>query len=81
MERHVSNAAAIASWLETHPAVTRVIYPGLESHPQHDLAIRQMRGGGGIVTFFIDGGLEAARAMLERCRVSRWPRALAASRA
>jgi len=69
MERHVSNAAAIASWLETHPAVTRVIYPGLESHPQHDLAIRQMRGGGGIVTFFIDGGLEAARAMLERCRV------------
>lgn len=69
MERHVSNAAAIASWLETHPAVTRVIYPGLESHPQHDLAIRQMRGGGGIVTFFIDGGLEAARAMLERCRI------------
>ncbi|MGB5622519.1 MAG: cystathionine gamma-synthase [Gammaproteobacteria bacterium] len=69
MERHVSNAAAIASWLETHPAVTRVIYPGLESHPQHDLAIRQMRGGGGIVTFFIDGGLDAARAMLERCRI------------
>jgi len=69
MERHVSNAAAIASWLETHPAVTRVIYPGLESHPQHDLAIRQMRGGGGIVTFFIEGGLDAARAMLERCRI------------
>ncbi len=69
MERHVSNAAAIASWLETHPAVTRVIYPGLESHPQHDLAVRQMRGGGGIVTFFIDGGLDAARAMLERCRI------------
>jgi len=69
MERHVSNAARIAGWLETHPAVTRVIYPGLESHPQNDLAIRQMRGGGAIVTFFIDGGIEAARAMLERCQV------------
>ncbi|MGD8976594.1 MAG: PLP-dependent aspartate aminotransferase family protein [Gammaproteobacteria bacterium] len=69
MERHVSNAARIAGWLETHPAVTRVIYPGLESHPQNELAIRQMRGGGAIVTFFIDGGIEAARAMLERCRV------------
>jgi cystathionine gamma-lyase len=69
MERHVGNAARIAAWLETHPAVARVVYPGLESHPQHELAIRQMRGGGGIVTFFIDGGLEAARAMLERCRV------------
>ncbi len=69
MERHVSNAARIAAWLETHPAVTRVIYPGLESHPQNELAIRQMRGGGAIVTFFIDGGIEAARAMLERCQV------------
>ncbi|MGB5211390.1 MAG: PLP-dependent aspartate aminotransferase family protein [Gammaproteobacteria bacterium] len=69
MERHVSNAGAIANWLEAHPAVTRVIYPALESHPQHELAIRQMRGGGGIVTFFIAGGLDAARAMLERCKI------------
>jgi len=68
MERHNDNAGAIAAWLEGHPAVERVIYPGLASHPQHDLAGRQM-GGGGIVTFFVRGGLEAARQVLERCRV------------
>ena len=68
MERHTSNAAAIAAWLEDHPVVERVIYPGLESHPQHALARRQM-GGGGIVTFFVRGGLEAARRVLERCRI------------
>jgi len=68
MERHVENAAAIAAWLEDHRAVERVIYPGLESHPQHDLARRQM-GGGGIVTFFVRGGLEAARKVLENTRV------------
>ncbi len=68
MERHVRSAAVIAGWLEGHPAVERVIYPGLSSHPQHDLALRQM-GGGGIVTFFVRGGLEAARGVMERCRI------------
>lgn len=68
MERHTANAAAVAAWLDTHPAVERVIYPGLASHPQHGLAQRQM-GGGGIVTFFVRGGLAAARQVLERCRV------------
>ncbi len=68
MERHTRNAAVIASWLEGHPAVERVLYPGLESHPQHGLARRQM-GGGGIVSFFVKGGLEAARRLLERCRI------------
>lgn len=69
MERHVENAAAIARWLARRPQVERVIYPGLDSHPQHALAMRQMGNGGGIVTFFIRGGLDAARHVLERCQV------------
>ncbi len=70
MERHCRNAAAIAQWLENDQRVDRVIYPGLESHPQHALARAQMQGsGGGIVTFFIKGGLPEARSFLERCNV------------
>jgi cystathionine gamma-lyase len=69
MERHCSNALAVASWLERDPRIARVIYPGLPSHPQYELAMRQMSGFGGIVTFFIDGDLERARTFLERCRV------------
>lgn len=66
MERHCSNAHSLAEWLEAHPAVARVRYPGLPSHPQHELAKRQMRGGGGMITIHLKGGLEAARQMLER---------------
>ena len=69
MQRHCDNAARIAAWLEGHPRVSRVLYPGLESHPQHELAKRQMSRFGGIVTFFIEGGLTEARSFLERCRV------------
>jgi cystathionine gamma-lyase len=70
MRQTSENALAIAQWLESHPAVTRVIYPGLPSHPQHELAKRQMQNGfSGIVTFFIKGGLEPARRFLERCRL------------
>jgi cystathionine gamma-lyase len=69
MERHCRNALEIARWLEKHAKVERVIYPGLESHPQHALAKSQMSGFGGIVTFFIKGGLEESRAFLERCRI------------
>jgi len=70
MERHCSNALRIAEFLEQHPAIERVYYPGLASHPQHSLARRQMRGGyGGIVTAVLRGGLEAARRALERCRL------------
>jgi cystathionine gamma-lyase len=69
MERHCSNALAIAEWLERDRRVGRVIYPGLPSHPQHELAMRQMSGFGGIVTFFIDGDLETARRFLERCEL------------
>lgn len=70
MERHSANAQAVAEWLEGHPSIERVIYPGLSSHPQHELAKRQMtRGSGGMVTAILKGGLEPARAMLSRCRV------------
>lgn len=69
MERHCQNAEAVAAWLEKHPAIARVRYPFLPSHPQHDLARRQMRGGGGMVTIHLKDGLEAARRMLERTRL------------
>ena len=66
MERHCSNAMAIAERLEKHSAVEKVIYPGLASHPQHDLAKRQMHGFGGMITVILKGDLSAARRMLER---------------
>ncbi len=70
MERHCANALAIARFLESHPKVERVHYPGLESHPQHTLAKRQMSGRyGGIVTAVLRGGLEDARKMLEKCHL------------
>jgi len=70
MERHCANALAVAQFLEKHPQVERVYYPGLASHPQHSLAKTQMAGGfGGIVTAVLRGGLDAARRTLERCRL------------
>ena len=69
MERHCRSAQAIAEWLEKDSRVESVLYPGLESHPQHELAKRQMDGFGGIVTFFIKGDVETARRFLERCEV------------
>ncbi|MFU8895317.1 MAG: cystathionine gamma-synthase [Gammaproteobacteria bacterium] len=69
MARHNANGLAIARWLEGRRGVERVIYPWLESHPQHELARRQMAGGGGIVSFDIAGGIEAARTFLENCRL------------
>jgi cystathionine gamma-lyase len=69
MERHCRSAQAIAEWLEKDSRVESVLYPGLESHPQHELAKRQMDGFGGIVTFFIKGDIETARRFLERCEV------------
>ena len=64
MERHVRTAGAIASWLEAHPQVEKVHYPGLASHPQHAIARRQMSGPGGMISFVVKGGLPAARALL-----------------
>jgi cystathionine gamma-lyase len=69
MERHCANAAAIADHLAHHRRVARVHYPGLKSHPQHDLARRQMHGYGGMVTVLLDGGLAEARRFLERVEV------------
>jgi cystathionine gamma-lyase len=69
MERTCSNALQIANWLEAHPNVEKVIYPGLPSHPQHALAARQMHGFGGIVSIYVRGGLPAARQMMERCHL------------
>ncbi len=67
MERHCANAQAVAEWLEAHPKIAKVHYPGLAAHPQHELAGRQMTGGfGGMVTAIIDGGLAPARRFLER---------------
>jgi cystathionine gamma-lyase len=69
MERHCRNAAAVAAWLEKHPKVARVHYPGLKSHPQHALAQRQMHGFGGMVTAILKGTLADARRFLERCQI------------
>ncbi|MEZ6319449.1 MAG: cystathionine gamma-synthase [Phycisphaerales bacterium] len=69
MQRHCENAMRVAEHLARHPAVERVVYPGLESHPQHALAKRQMRGFGGMVTIYLKGGLPAARTMLERVQL------------
>ncbi|KGQ20797.1 Cystathionine gamma-lyase [Lysobacter dokdonensis DS-58] len=66
MRAHNENALALAQWLESQPAIERVAYPGLASHPHHALAKRQMDGAGGIVTIFVKGGLEAAKRFCER---------------
>ena len=66
MERHCTNAAAIAAYLESHPKVERVYYPGLASHPQHALAQRQMDAFGGMVTVVFKGGQDSAKRVLER---------------
>lgn len=69
MERHCENAMEIAQWLERHPKIERVYYPGLKSHPQHALARRQMNGFGGMVSAVVKGGEKAAVKMLERCEI------------
>ena len=69
MERHCANAAAVAGYLEGHPKVERVYYPGLKSHPQHELAERQMPGFGGMVTAVLRGGLDESRRFLERVEI------------
>lgn len=69
MERHVRSAADLAAWLDGREGVEKVIYPGLESHPQHALAKRQMKGFGGMISFVIAGGLPAARRFLESTRL------------
>jgi cystathionine gamma-lyase len=69
MERHATNAAAIAERLEKHKEVARVIYPGLVSHPQHKIAKAQMQGFGGMISFSVKGGLEKAKRVVESTRI------------
>ena len=69
MERHCSNALALAQWLERQPQVARVYYPGLASHPQHELAKRQMRGFGGMISLDLRCDLAGARRFLENVRI------------
>jgi cystathionine gamma-lyase len=69
MERHCASALKIAGWLEAQPGVRRVIYPGLASHPQHDLAKRQMKAFGGIISVELDRDLDGTRRMLERTQL------------
>ncbi|WP_242893231.1 cystathionine gamma-synthase [Stenotrophomonas maltophilia] len=66
MKAHCANAMALAQWLDKHPAVEKVIYPGLPSHPQHELASKQMAGYGGIVSIVLKGGFEAAKRFCEK---------------
>ncbi|HFE46976.1 MAG TPA: cystathionine gamma-synthase [Nannocystis exedens] len=69
MDRHQHNTKQIASFLEAHAKVDRVIYPGLASHPQHELAKRQMQGFGGMLSIYLKGDLEAARRFLKAVQV------------
>ena len=69
MEEHNRNALGLAQWLERHPAVTQVLHPGLASHPQHELALRQMTGFGGTFSFRMAGGEAAVYSMLRRVKV------------
>jgi len=69
MEAHSRNALALAQWLETQPQVARVYYPGLPSHPQHELAMRQQTSGGGIVAFELEGGREAAWKLIDATKL------------
>jgi cystathionine gamma-lyase len=69
MRQHVAGASAVATWLHSHAQVERVLYPGLESHPGHALALRQMTGPGGMISFELRGGLPASRAFLRSLRI------------
>ena len=69
MDAHSANALELATWLEAQPNVARVFYPGLPSHPQHELAMKQQKTGGGIVSFEVSGGKEAAWRVIDNTRM------------
>jgi len=69
MKAHEQNAIKISTFLENHPKVERVVYPGLKSHPQHELAKKQMKGFGGMITFFLKGGIAESRRFLENLKI------------
>ena len=69
MRQHNRSAQVIAEWLVDHPKVAKVVYPGLQSHPQHGLAKLQMEGFGGMISFFIDTNIEGTRRFLEKVEI------------
>ena len=69
MEKHSENAQLVAEFLESHPLVSKTIYPGLESHPEHNIAKKQMKLYGGMVTFVVSGGLSQAKKVLENLEI------------
>jgi cystathionine beta-lyase len=69
MRQHCDSALFLASWLQKHPAVQTVIYPGLTNHPQHGLAKKQMHAFGGIISIILKNGLEQAKRCLARCEL------------
>jgi cystathionine gamma-lyase/cystathionine beta-lyase len=69
MKQHEENAIAVANYLKGHPAVKRVLYPGLDSHPGHEIAKGQMKGFGGVVSFELAGGIERVSSFLKRIKV------------
>jgi cystathionine beta-lyase/cystathionine gamma-synthase len=69
LRQHSAHAQAVAQWLESHPRVTRVLYPGLPSFPQHELAVRQQREHGGVLAFELEGGLHAGTALMNAVRL------------
>ena len=69
MKRHEENARELAGWLEKHSKVEKVLFPGLTSHPQHEIAKKQMSGFGGMITFFLKGNLDGAKRFLEGLHV------------
>ncbi len=70
MERHCSNAMTLAGWLEKHPKIETVLYPGLDSFPQHELAKKQMKDFGGIISFEMKGGFEAGKALMNHVNLA-----------
>jgi O-succinylhomoserine sulfhydrylase len=69
MRAHSEHALELATWLQSHPGIKRVLYPGLPSHPQYELAMAQQRSGGGIVAFEVEGGKDAAWRVIDATRV------------
>src|ERR1019366_6865609 len=69
MDAHCANALELARWLEAQPNVARVFYPGLPSHPQHELALRQQKAGGGIVSFEVKGGKAVAWRVIDNTKL------------
>jgi methionine-gamma-lyase len=71
MERHCLNAMRVAEWLNSHPKVTKVYYPGLPSHPGHSIAKKQMKCFGGMIAFEVSGGIKAGQAVMDNVHICR----------